>query len=251
MRTLDVERSTTSHTRFGQVRRGMSVWGLDGKIGTALLVMSNRHTSEPSHLAVRRGSWPWSARVIMPLHWMTAIENGRIIMNVRAWQLQHLAPYRSDREIKRDLAREIRNTLAFARAADYLAIGLQVEQNVVLLRGNVRDTARKMQVQALAHKVVGVHEVRNEIVADDDLERRIARMIAADAQFAAAAPQISVALGAAHVAGTVPSAKARDRLIEALRGAHGVRHIWDHLQIAAAEPLPAPVRPDVGRSRLA
>jgi osmotically-inducible protein OsmY len=237
--------------RFAQVRPGMSVWGLDGKIGSVLLVAQNRHTGEPSHLVVRRSFWPWSPRVVMPLHWMRAIENGRITMNVRIWQLQHFAPYRSDREIKRDLVRQIRNTLTFAQAADYLAIGLWVEQNVVLLRGNVRDATRKMQVQALAHQVVGVHEVRNELVADDDLHRRIAQMVAAMPQVAVSALEINVALGAVHIVGTVPSTEQRDRLIAALREVHGVRHIWSHLQIAPTEPHPTTVRPDMQRSHVA
>lgn len=239
-------------TAFGVVREGMEVWGRDGKIGRVIRIVHHDHTDKPSHLVVRHG-WFGARRLLIPLHWTIDIMDGRINVNLRRDQLQNLAQYRTDEEIAREVHGAIYTSPAFMPHGDCTAIRVLARDGVVTLRGNVRKGQRRFEAQATANGVRGVRHLRNELIADDDLERRVGEAITSDAALSRLDLSVTISLGLVDLQGCVPTAALYEQLIFVLRQVNGVRAICDKLVVGtAANQLGQassyiPVRQDVQR----
>lgn len=223
-------RSELAATRWGIIRKGMQVWGRDGKVGRVMLIVRDRYTQEPAHLVVRRG-WLWGRRVLIPLHWTIAILDDRIDLNIRLWQLEHLPEYRSDEQIAQAALAAFAASPTFMTHGDFAAVRVQVRDGVVSLRGNVRDGLRRFEAQAIANRVLGVQEVRNELIADDELQLRVEQAITSDATLRTLNASATVNLGVVHLRGYVPTAALYERLLAAVRQVDDVRAIWDDLAV--------------------
>lgn len=217
-------------TEFGIVRKGMNAWAHDGKIGRVVLIVRNRHTGDPSHLVVQQG-WLWGRRLLIPLHWAIQIVNDRINLNLRKVQLAHLAEYRSDQQITRDVYKAIYTSPTFMPSGDCATIAVYVRDGVVTLQGNVRDQARRFEAQALANRIAGVQELRNELIGDDELRRRIEQEVLSDEAVCTLDLLITVNLGLIEIRGHVSTVPVYDRIIVLVRQVSGVRAIWDNLVV--------------------
>jgi osmotically-inducible protein OsmY len=220
-------------TPFGMVRLGMDVWSHDGKIGRVVLIVRDRHTQDPSHLVVQCG-WFWGRHLLIPLHWTIKVVDNRINLNLRKAQIIHLAEYRSDEQIARKVQAAIYSSSSFMPSGDCATIKVLVQHGVVTLRGNVRDRARSFAAQAIANSIQGVQELRNELVADDELKRLVERKITHDPVLTTLDLLVTVHLGLVEIGGYVPADSLREQLITHVRQVAGVRAIWNKVVVDVA-----------------
>src|SRR5581483_2548069 len=93
-----------------------------------------------------------------------------------------------------------------------LTIGVQ--DGRVVLAGRVRTLAIKEIAEYLLLRIDGVRAVRNDLLADPEVVRALADLVAADPELGPLCPRIDVRDGVVHLAGDVPSEAVANRLIE-------------------------------------
>jgi osmotically-inducible protein OsmY len=84
--------------------------------------------------------------------------------------------HRPDAEIAADIHQALRGYAPLCAAAP--PIQVEVGDGVVILRGVVRGGALRHAAGRLAAEVVGVESVRNELLADPDIEQAVAQALA-------------------------------------------------------------------------
>lgn len=226
-------RDAIADTEWGPVRRGMLAVCRDGPAGRVGAVLRQPHTAAPTHLVVRRG-WLNRRLIKIPLRWVIAIDGDRIMLNIRQWQLAHLPQHRSDVQIGWDVRLALATSDAFAVQGDAVALEVLVREGMVELRGNVRSLALKFAAQQIAHRIEGVQEVRNTLLVDDELRRRVLRALAADPLLERAALACDVDRGLVRLTGTVATAAQHARGLAVARSVAGLRVLDYAVEIGGA-----------------
>jgi osmotically-inducible protein OsmY len=122
-------------------------------------------------------------------------------------------------------------------------VRLNVTHGTVQITGRVRTLAMKEIVGYLCRRVDGVVSVRNELVSDTELVRRVADALAADPELAPLCIKIDARAGIATLAGDLPSPELEPRAIETARGAPDVVDVISQLTVRRSErPPTAPLR---------
>jgi osmotically-inducible protein OsmY len=188
------------------LRRGAAVVATDGKrLGTLQVVCFDRETKVVTALAVagRRGGEP-SLRLV-PVERVQRAGPQRIVTTVAAADWAPLQPYASDRAIRQAVLDQL--------AADPVlkpflpALGVEVRDQQVRLRGYVSDRAQAERAARLAGAVPGVLHVEQGIVSDDDLAQAVGQAIGRDPATAAARVQVRSRLGRVEIEGSAPDPK--------------------------------------------
>ncbi len=119
-----------------------------------------------------------------------------------------------------------------------LPIAVEVEDGVVTLKGWVRTPAMKHMATKLALEVPGVKDVRNQLIADDELEREVALALERDPALEDDFPGIFVdaLAGAVTLWGHVSSEENKARAQEIAQSIHGVRKVINDLKVKGAHP---------------
>jgi osmotically-inducible protein OsmY len=87
------------------------------------------------------------------------------------------------------------------------ALGVEVRDQQVRLRGYVSERAQAEHATRLAGAVPGVLHVEREVVSDDDLAQAVSQAIARDPATAAARVQVRSRLGRVEIEGSAPDPK--------------------------------------------
>lgn len=230
---------TAEDTAVAIVAEGMEVVCRDGKVGRVALVLLDQQTRHATHIVVRQG---WLARrdIIVPLDWAIEVTHDRIVLDARDWQLEQLPEYRPDEEIAEDVRQVLYEAPVFHDGADFYAMQVRVQDGVVTLRGNVRNSARRIDAELLARRIRGVLEVRNELISDDELEIEVERALRRDDRIVIQDAHIQAVLGLVALRGRVATAQQRDLAAQIARHVPGVQAVNNLLEIdSALEPLPS------------
>jgi osmotically-inducible protein OsmY len=117
-------------------------------------------------------------------------------------------------------------------------IDLDVRHGVVRIGGRVRTLAMKEIVGYLCQRTEGVAAVRNDLVSDTEVVRKVADAIAADPQLGALCIKVDVRAGVATLAGELPDAAFEARVLEAARTAPDVTDVVSELVVRLPERPP-------------
>ena len=105
---------------------------------------------------------------------------------------------RSDELIKRDIEAKISESKALTGTQ----IRIHVEQQLVILTGEVRLYEQKLVSERIAWTTTGVYEVDNEVrvkpkipLSDTTIERKVAEIVVKDGRFRAAGVSVQVSKG--------------------------------------------------------
>lgn len=90
------------------------------------------------------------------------------------------------------------------RPTDIRSLSIAVQDGKVVLAGHVANPFNRRRIEDTARSVPGVRAVRNEVVADSDLEIRVAQALACDASTRPLVLPVSSYHGWVRLGGTVP-----------------------------------------------
>jgi len=227
------------------IQAGARVECRDGHVGRVASALHDSSTGRITRLVIHRGLL-LGHDVVVPVEWATETSRHRVYLDVGQEELTHLPEYRADQDIKRDIEQALWDDEAI-RQADWPTLRVDVRDGAVTLRGHVASRAHRMRAEAAARQARGVRELRNKLVADDDLEAAIAEALARDPRTRAHAIGVHADRGIVHLSGAVISAEVQAAAEEATAEVEGVRGIVCRLLgTDAIKPPPSVILPAIG-----
>ena len=118
-------------------------------------------------------------------------------------------------------------------------ISVTTNNGTVTLSGYVPSSSIKGMATILANSVDSVNEVENDLIADPELDRRVASALAGDDRTRSLAIRVRSELGFVQLQGQVPSKEAMEIALEVAREVEGPKGIASALQVQEPEPLAA------------
>ena len=137
------------------------------------------------------------------------------------------------------------------------ALCVDVRDGVVTLRGHVASRSHRARAEKVARQTRGVRELHDELVADDDLEIRVAQALSRDPRTRAYYIQVHASQGVVHLVGTLQGTTPSSRDSGRGRGGRGARggsalrrrRVARDRRCRRELPHPAPGRPSRLRHR--
>ena len=118
-------------------------------------------------------------------------------------------------------------------------ISVTANNGTVTLSGYVPTSSIKGMATVLATSVDSVNEVENDLIADPELDRRVALALAADDRTRSLAIRVRSELGYVRLQGQVPSKEAVEIALEVAREVEGPKEIASALKVVESKPLAA------------
>lgn len=110
-------------------------------------------------------------------------------------------------------------------------IEIEAVEGAVALNGRVRTHTLRGQAERLARAGLNGWQLRNNLIADDQLAMDLAARLAADPRTASANVRFEVYLGVVYLTGRVDSEQQRAAVVEVVSRAANVVKIEEHLVI--------------------
>ena len=122
--------------------------------------------------------------------------------------------------------------------ASHPQLELEVSHGTMRLGGRVRTLAMKEIVGYLCQRQEGVAVVRNELISDTEVVRRVADALAEDPQLGPLCLRVDARDGVATLSGDLPGAELESRAVEVARGAPGVADVISELVVRRPQRPP-------------
>ena len=187
--------------------------------------------------------------LVVPIELVVEVTRNRVSLKVDASELDRLPVYRTDQQIDRDVERAL-SMSEDLRHSGRVLLEVSVRDGVVTLRGYVPSGRSQGLASEVSTKTQGVRGLRDQLVADDDLEVRVARALADDARTRPYIIRVHCHFGIAHLTGTlegtVASAETQVIAQEIAANVAGVRLALAELDGRSPEDRASPVLPGVG-----
>ena len=118
-------------------------------------------------------------------------------------------------------------------------ISVTANNGMVTLSGYVPSSSIKGMATILANSVASVNGVENDLIADPELDRRVALALAGDDRTRSLAIRVRSELGHVQLQGHVPSKEAMEIALEVASKVEGPKAIANALKVEEPEPLTA------------
>jgi osmotically-inducible protein OsmY len=216
------------------LRRDMPVKSADGKrLGRLKLVCFDRASGTVTALVVAGRGTP-SLRLLPIGRVREAGPNG-IVTDLPSGDWTKLPPFATDWEIKQAFMEQL--TADPKLRALQRSITIDVQDQVVTLRGYVADQSEAEGVARVIRSVPGVLQVDRKLITDDDMARAVTDAIRRDPATSAADVQVSAHHGTVDITGVAPDPAAA-RKIESVAGhVPGVQVVHNMVSTRRAAPL--------------
>jgi len=209
-----IESPEGSDAKAATLRRDMSVKGSEGKrLGRLRLVCFDPASSRVTSIVIAGRGTP-SLRVV-PMARVQEVGPGGVVTDLRSGDWMKLQPFATDWEIRQAVMDQLAADPTL-RAAQR-SISVDVEDQVVTLRGYAADSSQTEQVARLIRSVPGVQQIDRRLITDEDLARAVTEAIQRDRAAAAAQVQVSAHDGTVDITGEAPD-RATVRAIERVAG---------------------------------
>jgi osmotically-inducible protein OsmY len=209
-----VESPDESTVGGASLRQGMAVRSAEGKRhGSLRLVCFDRASSTVTALVVASRGEP-SLRLLPIEHVREAGPNG-IVTDLPSRDWAKLPVFATDWEIKQSVTERL--TADPTLRDVQRSVTIDVQDQVVTLRGYVADQSQAERVAQIVRSVPGVMQVDRKLITDDDMARAVTEAVRTDPGTKAANVNVSAHHGTVDIIGIAPDA-ASARKIEAVAG---------------------------------
>ena len=157
------------------------------------------------------------------------LDNGHIEVAISDAALQTLPPYRPDSELRSEVESILFDLTPLH--VDFKGMSVRVLDGVLYLDGNISSALRGDIVRDQALGVQGLLEIKNRLVADDQLASELARKLAYDPQTRDLPVGVYPRLGVVRLSGAVHSAEQKGAAGDIARQYTGVRGVINDLVI--------------------
>lgn len=223
---------------IGLIREGSAVLCHDGKAGRVAGVIPHPQRAYPTHIIVRHG-WLRSRQFRVAFNWVTGIAPDYVELNLAKHDLVQQPEYCPDYEIAEAVELMFHGAEALHDRADYLAIRATVEDGIVTLRGNVRNSARRLEAERIVSRMRGVIAVQNFLFADDEIAWKAAWVLQRDPRLNIRNLHIETCLGLVRLHGEIASVSQRALATAIVKQVPGVHALNNGLNLVPIlEPIP-------------
>ncbi len=158
---------------------------------------------------------------------LTKLETGLITISVPEIQLHALPSYRSDRELQRDVEKILFDLAPLH--VDFRGINVRVLDGVLYLDGNISSSLRGEMVADQSVGVIGLLEVKNNLIGDDQLASDLALTLGRDPRTRDLPIGVYPRLGVVRLSGAVHNAQEKAAAEEIAHAFPGVRSVVNDL----------------------
>lgn len=199
----------------------------DGSNGTLALVAVQPGDGKLAYIVAH--NVPGGRDTLLRESYVTALAPGQITIAIDPTLLNSLPPYRSDRELQREVEQIIFD-LGFLHI-DLRGLRLRVLDSVLYMEGNISSTLRGELARDQVSGVTGLLEIKNELIGDDTLAADIARALGQDARTRDLPIGVYPQLGAVRLSGSVRNAQQKAAAGEIAQRFDGVRSVTNDLVV--------------------
>ena len=160
---------------------------------------------------------------------LTKLETGRITIAVSEAQLHALLPYRFDRELQRDVEKILFDLAPLH--VDFRGMSVRVLDGALYLDGNISSSLRGEMVADQSVGVIGLLEVKNRLIGDDQLASDLALALGHDPRTRDLPIGVYPRLGVVRLSGAVHNAQEKTAAEEIASAYPGVRSVINDLVI--------------------
>jgi osmotically-inducible protein OsmY len=220
-----IESPDGSDGKAATLRRDMAVKGADGKrIGRLRLVCFERASSKVTALVVAGRGIP--SERLLPIEHVREVGPDGVISDLRSGDWMKLQPFATDWEIKQAVMDKLAADPQLRTAQR--SISIDVEDQVVTLRGYAMDSSQTEQVARLIRSVPAVLQIDRQLITNEDLSRAVTEAIRRNPATSAAEVQVSAHDGTVDITGEAPdraTARAVDRVASQVPGVQVVHNV--------------------------
>ena len=203
-----------SGTEAVTLRRDVAVKAADGKrLGRLRLVCFDPASGRVTALVIDGRGTP-SLR-LLPIDRVKDAGPDGVFTDLRSNDWTKLQPFATDWELKQAVMEQLAADPTLRSVQRSLSI--DVQDQVVTLRGYVADAAQTEQVARLIRSVPGVLQIDRKLITDDDLSRAVTEAIRRDQAASAAQVQVKAHEGTVDITGEAPD-RATARAVERVAG---------------------------------
>lgn len=199
----------------------------DGKtLGRLAQVTIHSETRMLRHLVVERGM---GREYLVPATMVRSVSARQVVLDLGGTSVDQLTLYRDDEELRQEAFDAIYN---YARLRVELP-GIQIYaiDGVIWLKGHVSsDLIRRLVADQLGG-IVGLAELHNELVADNELAAAVSMALAKDPRTAGQRIGVYPKLGEVHLRGSARVPEARSAATEVARSVPGVAKVVNELRV--------------------
>jgi len=229
------------------LRRGHPVDATDGRAGRVELLLVE-DGGQMQHFVMRKGRVR-SRDVIVPVDWISTLDEHGIWLVVDRAALDQLPPYRPDSIIAADVEQALWADEVI-RALDLETIDATVNDGVVILNGHASTPATKARAERAARQVPGVQGVVNQIITDGEVEVAVSQALAHDPRTCEQHIFVSANHGIVTLSGTFDGTDTRAAAEQVAGSVPLVRGVINELQAPGVVVDPAEQRmlqPQIGQ----
>ena len=227
---------------------GLRVKTRDGNAGRVTRLLRGGIDALFTHFVVRTRPL-FGRELIVPVEWATRVSGESLFLDVGRKELDGLPIYRPDEQIAGDIQAALWED-DLLRRLDFPVLRAEVRNGIVTLRGHVVYRSHQARAEQAARSVRGVRDVRCELVADDELEARVAQALGGDPRTRPYYIQVHASHGIVHLVGTlqgtVPSAGIQSAAEEVAANVAGVRSAVGEMFAPGGSTEPLPIVARVG-----
>lgn len=197
----------------------------DGRSGTLEMVAVQPESGELAYI-VAQNVLPGRA-TLLRTQFVNALAPGQITLSDPSGTLKALPPFRSDRELQKEVDQIIFD-LGFLHI-DLKGMRLRVLDSVLYMEGNISSTLRGELTRDQVAGVTGLLEIKNNLIGDDTLAAEIARALGQDERTRELPIGVYPQLGVVRLSGSVRTAQQKAAAGEIARKFAGVRGVTNDL----------------------
>ena len=229
------------------LRRGQPVDATDGRAGRVELLLVE-DGGQMHHFVMRKGRVR-GRDVIVPVDWISTIDEHGIWLVVDRAALDQLPPYRPDSVIAADVEQALWADEVI-RALDLETIDATVNDGVVILNGHATTPTIKARAERAARQLPGVQGVVNQIITDGEVESAVSQALAHDPRTRGQHIFVSANHGIVTLSGTFDGADTRAAAEDVAGSVPLVRGVINEIQAPGVVVDPAKQRvlqPQIGQ----
>jgi osmotically-inducible protein OsmY/uncharacterized protein YrrD len=221
------------------LQSGQEVWATDGRAGRVDLLLLDA-SGQVRHFVIRKGR-VLGRDVMVPVDWISAIDERGVHLAVERAALYQLPPYRPDSAIAADVDQALWSDEVI-RALDIETIDVAVHDGVVTLSGYATTPTSKARAERAARQVPGVLRVENEIVTDGEVVTAVAQALARDERTRRARIFVHAEHGVVTLYGEIENPDVRAAAEEVAASVPQVRGVINDVQTPGVVVEPAKQR---------
>lgn len=177
--------------------------------------------------------------------YVTSVAADKVTVSIPDDKLNALPPYRSDRELQQEVESILYDLTPLH--IDLKAINIRVLDSVLYLEGNISSTLRSDIVRDQVLGVEGLMEIKNRLVADDQLAADLALALGQDDRTRDLPIGVYPRLGVVRLSGAVHNSQQKAAAEEIAKSFPGVRSVNNDLVVDPGADMLNVMSPAEGR----